>query len=281
MFHLKRRKIQGIEQAKQVAVQDWVKLKAIAGFGLSAFAAALSVLGYQYINLKQTHEASLRYQQQFETEYLEQESQVKEKLEQLAQAKVTIKELESYLTDRGVKIKPSFEETDADKPNPAAGGPLEHFEKNDLLAIDMIEQLDTLDHAIRRIPIGYPHHGKITSTFGNRSNPFSGKGSESHGGTDFKGNIGDAVKTTANGRVIHAGTLGGYGNLVQVQHGFGYVTYYAHLSAVDVKVGQRVNAGDVIGKLGSTGRSTGPHLHYEVRKNDERLDPVQFLTFSS
>ena len=85
----------------------------------------------------------------------------------------------------------------------------------------------------------------------------------------------------ARGKVVFAGRQGGYGNLVQVAHAHGYVTAYAHLSRIDVKPGQLLEAGDVVGALGSTGRSTGPHLHYEVQRDGERVDPEHFLSLAS
>jgi murein DD-endopeptidase MepM/ murein hydrolase activator NlpD len=98
-----------------------------------------------------------------------------------------------------------------------------------------------------------------------------------HTGLDFRGDTGDAVRVTANGTVSQAGWNGGYGKMVEVDHGNGFSTRYAHLSAIDVTVGQTVRIGQVIGKLGSTGRSTGPHLHYETRVDGDPVDPQKFL----
>ena len=130
------------------------------------------------------------------------------------------------------------------------------------------------------MPLGRPAQGGLSSGFGPRHNPFSGKGSEFHHGLDFRGNVGDPVRVTANGTVEFAGTMNGYGQVVKVRHGYGYSTVYGHLSHIDVQPGQTVKAGDLIGKIGSTGRSTGPHLHYEVRLNNEPHDPATFLSLA-
>ena len=98
-----------------------------------------------------------------------------------------------------------------------------------------------------------------------------------HTGIDLRGDVGEPVHATATGRVSIAGREGGYGNMVEISHGNGLATRYGHLSAIDVKVGQTVRIGEVIGKIGSTGRSTGPHLHYETRINGEAVDPQKFL----
>lgn len=127
-------------------------------------------------------------------------------------------------------------------------------------------------------PMGYPHFGIITSGYGHRENPFTGENVESHKGLDIRGRYGEIVKSTASGRVIFAGRRGGYGNCIVIDHGNGFETYYGHLSRILVKEDQKINAGDKIGKIGSTGRSTGPHLHYEIHKNGKIINPRSFLT---
>jgi murein DD-endopeptidase MepM/ murein hydrolase activator NlpD len=117
----------------------------------------------------------------------------------------------------------------------------------------------------------------VTSNFGPRSDPFTGA-TAMHSGMDFRGETGTPVMATGAGKVIRAGDGGGYGNLVIVDHGHGVTTRYAHLSAIHVSEGQTIAGGTVVGLLGSTGRSTGPHLHYETRRNDEAHDPLKFLT---
>jgi murein DD-endopeptidase MepM/ murein hydrolase activator NlpD len=116
----------------------------------------------------------------------------------------------------------------------------------------------------------------MSSPFGMRLDPFLGRPAI-HTGIDMRGETGEPVHATATGRVSIAGREGGYGNMVEVTHGNGLATRYGHLSEIDVKVGQTVRIGEIIGRIGSTGRSTGPHLHYETRINDEPVDPQKFL----
>ena len=115
-----------------------------------------------------------------------------------------------------------------------------------------------------------------SSNFGVRNDPFTGE-RRMHAGMDFRSPIGTPVRTAGNGRVVTAVQSGGYGNLVEVDHGHDIVTRYAHLSNIAVSIGQAVQAGTVIGAVGSTGRSTGPHLHYETRLSGNPVDPARFL----
>ncbi len=125
-------------------------------------------------------------------------------------------------------------------------------------------------------PSRRPGPGYVSSTFGMRVDPFTGL-PQFHSGVDFAANIGARVVTTADGIVNMAGPNGPYGNTVQVDHGHGLTTLYGHLSRVNVRVGDKVRRGDLIGAVGNTGRSTGPHLHYEVRLNGIPQDPSRFI----
>ncbi|WDZ99769.1 M23 family metallopeptidase [Mucilaginibacter sp. SJ] len=142
------------------------------------------------------------------------------------------------------------------------------------------DYLKHLTSTIAFTPMGYPRISSFTSFFGYRSDPFDSEHAEFHPGIDFKGNRGDAVKCTASGKVVFAGWAGGYGKCVRIQHINSLETLYGHLSKIEVKVGQQVTVGDNIGKVGSTGHSTGAHLHYEVRKNGKPVNPVNFLTLN-
>jgi murein DD-endopeptidase MepM/ murein hydrolase activator NlpD len=142
-------------------------------------------------------------------------------------------------------------------------------EINDRMKSDMLR--------MSSVPSGLPVNGYITDGFGIRHNPFSGEGHESHQGLDIAVDHGTPVAATADGLVIHAGPYSGYGNLVILYHSNGVTTRYGHLSKVTVEQGQRVKRGDQIGHAGSTGRSTGPHVHYEVRANDQPLNPMRFI----
>ena len=128
-------------------------------------------------------------------------------------------------------------------------------------------------------PTGLPvtGHLDISSEFGVRSNPFSGGGYEVHEGIDFIGDIGDIIAATGDGKVVLAGPNGGYGNTVTIDHGYGYETLYAHMSKVEVAVGDRVKRGQIIGRIGNTGRSSGPHLHYSIYKEKKAINPRKLL----
>jgi murein DD-endopeptidase MepM/ murein hydrolase activator NlpD len=126
-------------------------------------------------------------------------------------------------------------------------------------------------------PSIWPAHGWLTSTMGRRTDPMTG-GADYHPGLDIAGDKGQAVYATADGVVSHAGRQGAYGNLITIDHGFGLETRYGHLSGFQVRQGDRVQRGDLIGRLGATGRATGTHLHYEVLANGRLLNPLRLLT---
>ncbi len=137
---------------------------------------------------------------------------------------------------------------------------------------------DRLLRVMPYMPLRRPLTGEanVTSPFGYRNDPFLGRPAL-HPGVDLVQEYGASIKTTGAGKVTHAGPMGGYGNMVEIDHGNGLTTRYGHMSQVLVDEGQEVKAGDVLGRIGSTGRSTGPHLHYEVRQDGEPVDPARFL----
>jgi murein DD-endopeptidase MepM/ murein hydrolase activator NlpD len=140
-----------------------------------------------------------------------------------------------------------------------------------------LTRMAVLERALDGIPSVVPASVRsITSGFGYRHDPFNGRAAM-HSGIDFKGAIGSPIFAAAEGRVTFAGRKGGYGNAVEVTHANGMLTRYAHLSRIDVRPGELVAAGATLGGLGSTGRSTGPHLHFEVRVNDRAVNPRPFL----
>lgn len=164
------------------------------------------------------------------------------------------------------------------------GGPLVPLDPSqafDGKVKELDEALDALDEVkkeARKLPLTNPAPGHtVTSPFGVRTDPILGTAAL-HTGMDFRAPIGMPAKVTAAGVVTRAGWAGGYGRMIEVDHGGGFATRYGHLSEIDVVVGQKLAAGDVIGKTGSSGRSTGPHLHYEVRHDGEAVDPLRFLT---
>lgn len=146
---------------------------------------------------------------------------------------------------------------------------------------DYIErELKSYEELIKRrttTPSIWPVTGELTDGFGGRRNPFGGLSSEFHTGQDIATLWGTPVVAAASGTVIFAGWQNGYGQLVVIDHGNGLTSRYGHLSGIDVEVGQQIARGEQVGRVGSTGRSTGPHLHYEIRINDEPVDPLQYL----
>ncbi len=126
------------------------------------------------------------------------------------------------------------------------------------------------------LPLGKPVNSRITSNYGTRNDPFTGK-PKKHRGIDFAGKIGTELMAVAPGRVVSAGERVGYGTTVEIDHGLGFTTLYAHLSQINVSRGDWVRPGTVIGLAGSSGRSTGPHLHYEIRYKGAPFDPTKFV----
>jgi len=125
-------------------------------------------------------------------------------------------------------------------------------------------------------PTGWPTQGWLTSLFGKRKDPFTGR-RKMHEGLDIAGRVGTPILATADGVINRVGHFSGYGKLVVVDHGYGYQTYYGHNSKLYVKAGQRVKRGDKIAALGNTGTSTGPHVHYEIRRNGVPINPRKYL----
>jgi murein DD-endopeptidase MepM/ murein hydrolase activator NlpD len=152
-----------------------------------------------------------------------------------------------------------------------------------LQASAILNQLGGLSQEMRHIPLSLPVNSTdfdLSSGFGPRLDPFTGRYAF-HSGMDFAGPWGTSVRATAAGTIIFAGTRGGYGNMVEIDHGMGLHTRYGHLSAITVRVGMRIEKGAAIGRVGSTGRSTGPHVHYEVWYDDVVRNPRNFIEAGS
>ena len=141
---------------------------------------------------------------------------------------------------------------------------------------DGLEQWNGLRRLNEILPLGKPVKSRITSNYGTRKDPFTGK-PKKHRGIDFAGKIGTELMAVAPGRVVSAGERVGYGTTVEIDHGLGFTTLYAHLSQILVSRGDWVRPGTVIGLAGSSGRSTGPHLHYEIRYKGSPFDPTKFV----
>jgi len=129
-----------------------------------------------------------------------------------------------------------------------------------------------------KVPLGLPLKTsfRLTSGFGSRNDPINGR-YKMHEGQDLAGDYGDPAYSTAEGTVTYAGWENGYGRLVKIRHAFGIETRYGHLSAINVTVGQKVSRGEKIGDMGNSGRSTGTHLHYEVRLSGTAVNPMTFI----
>ncbi|KQW28640.1 hypothetical protein ASE36_09055 [Rhizobium sp. Root274] len=208
------------------------------------------------------------------------EAEQLQRIDELASgASATADKIAGILKRQGVPV----EEQAALETQDAVGGPYlaprsEQDFNTSLNELDAaLTRLESVRDTARRLPFANPAPGRdITSRFGNRPDPFFG-GLAMHAGIDFRTPTGTEIRTTGAGKVVAAGQSGGYGNMVEIDHGLGISTRYGHMSRVLVKVGDEVATGDVIGLSGSTGRSTGPHLHYEIRRNGDAVDPMQFL----
>jgi murein DD-endopeptidase MepM/ murein hydrolase activator NlpD len=144
-----------------------------------------------------------------------------------------------------------------------------------------LDRMNAMERALANMPTSMPAAQMLMSSgFGYRHDPFTGAGAM-HSGLDFKGPIGTPILAAASGEVSFAGRMSGYGNCIEVRHANGLITRYAHLSAFTVLLGQRVNRGVQIARMGSTGRSTGSHLHFEVRLNNSAVNPLKFLEANS
>lgn len=172
---------------------------------------------------------------------------------------------------------------DADFDRVDVGGPLVPVDSSTMFDSkvkeldDAMSKLDQAQKIATRVPISNPGKGwAVSSTFGVRKDPFLGTAAL-HSGMDFRAPAGAPIRATAKGVVTRAGWAGGYGRLVEIEHANGLSTRFAHMSRILVKEGDTVNVDDVVGEVGSSGRSTGPHLHYEVRRSGKALDPLRFI----
>ncbi len=167
----------------------------------------------------------------------------------------------------------------------AEGGPLQRLTTGNDGSLDprfqrlgmSLARMDALENGLASIPQVKPAQvAYVSSSYGYRSDPFT-RSAAFHAGLDFPGPMGSPIFAAAKGKVTFVGRRQGYGNCVEISHGNGLMTRYGHLSAFKTKVGQQVDAGTVIAAMGSTGRSTGPHLHFEVRVNGHPVNPRPFL----
>lgn len=197
---------------------------------------------------------------------LEKESLISTAIDELNERSELI---EKIIGSIGIKIP---QEKKSDSKN--SGGPFiaQEESERDALLFKADEYLKT----IRFLPFGRPVKGPITSRFGKRQDPLNHK-SAFHTGIDFRGKKGDPIYATADGVVKKAFRNGGYGNYVLIDHGNGYTTSFSHMKKYMVKKGDRVERGQLIGLVGNSGRSTGPHLHYEIALNNKPINPYKFM----
>lgn len=275
------------EQTQAIRVKT-KHLKRVKHYAVSIMCLVLALLGaIIYLNSKNSrHEAE---RQQLLTQIAQLENKIPVVVKTPAPLKaantssastyiqsiqVKLQKINDYLRKRGLK---GFSVQSVGGNGNAEESKLSDNEKYSLYN----EYLSRLVNSVAFTPMGYPRLSSMTSVFGYRSDPFDSDHAEYHPGVDFKGQTGDPVKTTADGRVAFTGWKGGYGNCIIIQHKNDFQTLYGHLSHINVNDGQEVKTGDVIGKVGSTGHSTGAHLHYEVRKNGIPINPVKFLTLNN
>jgi murein DD-endopeptidase MepM/ murein hydrolase activator NlpD len=187
-------------------------------------------------------------------------------------------QIEEILTQVGVEVNTTADVASTEtQQSPNQGGPYypvpadEHEPLVDF-ATEMIELANS-------IPLGEPVSGWISSGYGIRTDPFNGRRAF-HYGIDISNMIGTPIHATAAGKVVFAGVNGGYGKMVKIEHADNYMSIYGHLNHIQVKPGESVMRGDCIGTMGNTGRSSGSHLHYEVRHQDKPLNPYPLIYLS-
>ncbi len=202
----------------------------------------------------------------------------------------SLTEVETAVLNKApIKIKSAgYQSISYDRPEESneiinnTGGPFSEYR----LSNESEDEETSIEESLKRIeatsnpaflPTIWAHLGKINNEFGFRRNPFGGGAYEFHAGLDIDGERGDIVVSPANGIVINADWQGGYGNMIEIDHGNGLTTRYGHLSKIGVAAGDLIQRGQLLGLIGSTGRSTGPHLHYELRVNDKQINPRRFL----
>lgn len=208
---------------------------------------------------------------------------IKQYEQQIDQLKKTQKELLSAnvkrLNERAKSIESAMDKLGVEIPikdDPKHSGGLYVALPDKKQNEQLLKETDRYLQSIESLPLGRPLGTEISSTFGHRSDPLNQK-QAFHEGLDFRGNVGDPVAATGGGRVVESAYAPDYGNYVLISHGNGLETFFAHLSKREVKQGAVVAKGQIIGRVGKTGRSTGAHLHYEIRHKKQPIDPLKFI----
>ncbi len=225
-------------------------------------------------------EEMVRSLQAFEFDLLQKVETVSNK--EIDKLKTTISTVNGELKKRGKYFNPMANSKKNSRggefiPAEMAAGFNEELVKQAQKAYTAVDDITYYQEAMKKLPLGKPVWTYwLSSPFGKRSDPFNAK-SATHKGVDLASNKGNKVKSMAEGKVTRAGVASGYGKVVEIDHGNGFKTKYAHLNAIYVKQGQTIEQGQTVGEVGSTGRSTGPHLHYEVLYEGVNLNPMVFM----
>ncbi|MEW6219425.1 MAG: M23 family metallopeptidase [Thermodesulfobacteriota bacterium] len=215
-------------------------------------------------NLETTQVINQRLQDRIRTQEASREEQLQTALAELAERS---RRIEAVLSSVGVEL-PVHEDA------ASAGGPFAAPSQEAVSEITF--KVDSYLDAVSAVPLGAPVTGTLSSAFGRRRDPVNNRPAF-HGGIDIRQQYGTPVTATANGRVRDTGYSGAFGNYVEIEHGNGFVTYFYHLKKALVPRDAVVERGQVVGLLGSSGRSTGPHLHYAIHFQDQPLDPMRFV----
>lgn len=284
-------------------------VSAVLGLAMTVGIAGGSYLVWDYQRLLDLREENAQLQATNETQAVVIE-ELKTFTESIQEKMVIIDDLDSQVREKvGLEESTEVEEAEEDNPRIVAGMTVsrsaltnlenqysEAAEELDSLE-DLVQELADADreltmkaHSLEKLqtevdrqlayeaamPSFWPMQGRLTSPFGTRSNP-TGRGTEMHTGIDIANRSGTSIYAAGDGVVTFAGYKSGWGRMILISHGYGYVTQYAHNSTILVKEGQRVTKGEMIAKCGSTGRTTGPHLHFGLQLNGKWVDPMSML----
>ncbi len=255
-----------------------VDKKALRVFGV---VAVIMVAGLLYGLYGLTQQAA-HLRTEFENQRLRAENDIqRQELDRLSNRVDAVEDTSRKLAEKSGVVNQGTE-------MPGSGGPSLPLDENGLANLQakmsrLEKEMSSYEAVLRErgyTPSIWPVDGKLESGFGGRKNPFGGSGYEFHSGQDIEAALGASVVAGAKGKISFVGWQNGYGQLIVIDHGGGLTTRYGHLSHIDVAQGESVTRGQFIGRVGSTGRSTGPHLHYEVRINEDPVNPLQYLLTS-
>jgi murein DD-endopeptidase MepM/ murein hydrolase activator NlpD len=250
----------------------------LCGFGVMLLMMATVAGSYARMALKVANYNSLQHEaQMLRNRYDNLQAKVRQTNEQLASLQMLAEEVTTaYGVKKQLAGSPDLVGEAMDSLTPTMGETIDEY--NYLRTTNLARRRGNIFSRgdVNVLPAMWPVSGRLEGGYGERSDPFSGEGAM-HTGLDISAPTGTPVHVTADGIVLHAGWNGGYGRCVIVDHGNGYQTWYGHLSRMDVIEGQEIRQGEILGEVGSSGRSTGSHLHYEVRIHSTPVNPYRFL----